>query len=148
MWWIFFQRRCSANFWTISLKFEELVYVTPVSQNFFIFFYLLVSEKKMVNFMENVIDFLSSQLAQIIYERFVWNLQSYFMVSRSFGQNFLRFFCVLVAEKKIVRFMKNVMDFLLSSLFCLFLNDLSEILRTSSWYPDLSLRIFSDFSVS
>ena len=33
------------------------------------------------------------------------------MVPRAFGQNFLRF-SVLVAEKKIVRFMRNVMDFL------------------------------------
>ena len=33
------------------------------------------------------------------------------MVPRSFGQNFLRF-SVLVAEKKIVIFMKNVTDFL------------------------------------
>ena len=38
------------------------------------------------------------------------------MVPRSYGQNFLRFFCVLVAEKRIVRFMKNVIDFLSSQL--------------------------------
>ena len=38
------------------------------------------------------------------------------MAPRPFSQNFLRFFCVLVAEKKIVRFMKNVIDFLSSQL--------------------------------
>ena len=70
----------------------------------------------MVNFMENVIDFFSSPIAPLICERFVRNLKSYFMVPRPFSQNFFRFFYLLVYEKKIVRFMKNVMDFLSSSI--------------------------------
>ena len=56
------------------------------------------------------------------------------MEPRSFGQNFLTFFCVLVAEKKIVRFMKIVMDF--------FDRKFKELV-----YDTQTFRIFSDFSV-
>ena len=43
----------------------------PFSQNFFRFFCLLGSAKKKVNFMENVIDFLSSLIAPLISEGFI-----------------------------------------------------------------------------
>ena len=115
--------------------------------------------KKMVNIVENVIDFLSSQVAPLIFERCVSNFKNQFMIRSPFSHIFFRFFCVLVSEKKIVRFMKNEMDFLSSQIAPLFselfvrqlksyfLNDFSEIYRAMLWYPDLSPRISRFFCV-
>ena len=45
--------------------------IPSLPEYFQIFLSLSFREKKMVNFMENVIDFISSQIAPLISERFV-----------------------------------------------------------------------------
>ena len=95
-----------------------LVYDTQsfLPEFFQIFLSLSFREKKKVNFMENVIDFLTSWITLLIFQRFVSNLKSWFMVPWHFSQNFFRFFCLLVSEKKMVNFLENVMDFLSSKI--------------------------------